>query len=109
MFVSRRLDDSWTNWTEPVNLGLEFNSKEWDASYSIDAAGEYAYFVSYDNSKSKSANIFRAKLPQPVKPEPVVLIYGKVLNFKTKKPISAEITYEILPDGKAKQEHHWVF
>ncbi len=100
MFVTRRLDDSWTNWTEPLNLGLEFNSSEWDASYSIDAAGEYAYFVSYENSTSKSADIFRAKLPQPVKPEPVVLVYGKVLNQNTKQPISAQISYEILPDGK---------
>jgi len=100
MFMTRRLDDSWTNWTEPINLGLEFNTKEWDASYSIDAAGEYAYFVSYSNSKSKSADIFRAKLPQPIKPDPVVLIYGKVLNSKTKKPISAKIFYETLPEGK---------
>lgn len=100
MYISKRLDDTWTRWSAPVNMGSAFNSPEWDASYSIDAAGEYAYFVSYKNSVNKSADIFVAKLPKEVKPDPVVLISGRVLNSKTKQPISAKIIYETLPDGK---------
>jgi outer membrane protein OmpA-like peptidoglycan-associated protein len=100
MYVSRRLDDTWTNWTEPMNLGPTFNSSVWDASYTIDAKGEYAYFVSYKNSIGRSADIFRAKLPQSVKPEPVALVHGTVYNSKTKEPIGGEITYEILATGK---------
>jgi outer membrane protein OmpA-like peptidoglycan-associated protein len=69
MFMSKRLDDSWTKWSEPVNLGLPFNSNDWDTGYSIDARGEYAYFSSYQNSNQ--SDIFRVKLPTPLQPTPV--------------------------------------
>ncbi|MEN7550171.1 OmpA family protein [Rapidithrix thailandica] len=100
MYMARRLDDTWTNWTEPVNLGPVFNSEDWDASYTIDASGEYAYFVSYKNSIDKSADLFRARLPETLRPDPVVLISGKVLNHKTHEPLAAEIVYEDLRSGK---------
>lgn len=99
IFVSRRLDDSWTLWSEPVNAGSLLNSKDWDASCTIDAKGEYVYFTSYSNANKGSADIFRAKLPQEIRPTPVVLISGKVLNSKTQQPISADIIYEVLAKG----------
>jgi outer membrane protein OmpA-like peptidoglycan-associated protein len=98
MFYTKRLDDSWTNWTEPVNLGPLINTSGWDAYYSITANGEYAYFVSSQNHES-AEDIYRIKLPQVIKPEIVTLVKGLVLNQKTKLPISASIHYEILPEG----------
>jgi outer membrane protein OmpA-like peptidoglycan-associated protein len=104
MFVSQRLDDTWQNWTEPLNLGKDLNSKDWDAAYTLDAAGEYAYFYSYKNSENDdigtNADIFRAKLPKEIRPEPVVLIHGKVYNSETKKVIAATIHYELMASGK---------
>ncbi|MCC5944683.1 MAG: OmpA family protein [Bernardetiaceae bacterium] len=97
MFMSRRLDDTWTKWSVPVNLGPTLNSKDWDAAYSIDAKGEYAYFAS--NRGSNHSNIYRAKLPEEVRPEPVLLIVGTVYNSKTNEPIGASIEYEILSNG----------
>lgn len=99
IFVSRRLDNSWTNWSVPQNIGLPVNSKGMDAYYSIPASGEYAYFISEEKATGKS-DIFRIKLPGPVKPNPLVLIYGKVLNSKTKEPIETGITYRDLDDDK---------
>ncbi|MES2731933.1 MAG: OmpA family protein [Bacteroidota bacterium] len=99
IFMSTRLDDSWQKWSEPINLGQQINTDEWDAYYSLPASGEYAYFTSYKNSLGKS-DIFRIKLPPQIKPEPVVLISGKVLNAKTKEPLEAKISYETLPNGK---------
>lgn len=92
IFVSRRLDNSWTKWSTPQNLGAPVNSKGVDGYYSIPASGEYAYYVSEEKSAGKT-DIFRIKLPSAVKPNPTVLIYGKVLNSKTKEPISTGITY----------------
>jgi outer membrane protein OmpA-like peptidoglycan-associated protein len=92
IFVSKRLDDSWTNWSTPQNLGMPVNSKGVDGYYSIPASGEFAYYVSEEKSLGKT-DIFRIKLPSAVKPNPVVLIYGKVLNSKTKEPIATGITY----------------
>ncbi|WP_291726887.1 OmpA family protein [Bernardetia sp.] len=103
MYVSRRLDDTWTNWSEPMNLGNVLNSAGWDAGYSIDASGEYAYFSSSKHSDTNTASkldIYRAKLHVEVRPDPVLLISGTVYNSKTKEPIGAEILYEMLPVGE---------
>jgi outer membrane protein OmpA-like peptidoglycan-associated protein len=99
IFVSRRLDDTWKNWSEPMNLGNKVNTNEWDAYFSTSAAGDYAYFVSSAN-KATSEDIFRIKLPTSAKPTSVVLISGKVLNSKTGEPLGAKIIYEELPSGK---------
>lgn len=98
VFMSRRLDNSWRKWSAPVNLGASINTKEDDQEYYISAKGDYAYFASGNNSYGL-LDIFRIKLPEKVKPNPVVLIYGKVFNSKTKEPIEAEVKYEFLTDG----------
>jgi outer membrane protein OmpA-like peptidoglycan-associated protein len=95
IFVTKRLDDSWVNWSEPKNLGPEINSSEWDAYYTLPASGEYAFMVSSNNSFGKS-DIFMIKQTEDAKPNPVTLLFGKVLNAKNNQPIEAEITYSIL-------------
>jgi outer membrane protein OmpA-like peptidoglycan-associated protein len=92
IFLTRRLDDSWTNWSKPENLGKPINTNNWDAYYSVPASGEYAYFVS-SKSGYGSSDIFRIKLPEMARPNPVVLVKGKVLNQKTKTPLQAVINY----------------
>jgi len=99
MFMTRRKDNTWTNWTTPQNLGPIINSANWDAYYSVPASGEYAYFSSENNSLGKT-DIFRIRLPKEMRPDPVVLVRGKVLDEKTKKPIEAKIIIETLQDGK---------
>ena len=99
IFVTRRLDNTWTNWSEPVNLGPTINTPGWDAYFSTTAAGDYAYFVSSIN-ESGSEDIYRIQLPQSAKPTGVQLISGKVLNAKTRQPLSAKISYELLPTGE---------
>lgn len=99
VWMTKRLDDTWTNWSTPVNMGDKINTPKFDAYFSIDASGEYAYFSSSNKSYGKS-DVFRIKMPQEAKPEPVVLIYGKVFDQKTNQPIKAKISYEELPSGK---------
>ncbi len=99
MFMSVRLDSTWSNWSEPINMGKGINTKGWDGFYTIPASGEFAYFVSSENSIGND-DIFRVKLPEELKPKKIVLISGKVLDSKTNKPVSAMILYETLPDGK---------
>jgi OmpA-OmpF porin, OOP family len=99
IYMSRRLDDTWEKWSEPVNLGNTINSDDWDSFYSLDAKGEYAYLVSSKNSLGES-DIVKVKLKEELRPSPVVLITGTVYNGKTKKPIGASIEYENLSDGK---------
>lgn len=97
LFMSKRLDDSWKNWTEPENMGDLINSEKWDAYYFFPASGEYAYFVSLVSEGNE--DIFRIKIPKRVRSEPVFLVYGKVTDTKTNLPVDAKIYYETLPDG----------
>jgi outer membrane protein OmpA-like peptidoglycan-associated protein len=92
IFLTRRLDETWTNWSEPENLGKPINTDDWDAYYSVPASGEYAYFVS-SKSGYGASDIFRIKLPEMARPNPVVLVKGKVLNKKTNTPLQAIINY----------------
>lgn len=65
IFVTKRLDDTWLNWSEPENLGKNVNTEKWEAYFSIDANMEYGYFCSYDTKGIKpNSDIFRIKLPE---------------------------------------------
>lgn len=99
MFITRRLDSTWQRWSEPENLGPQLNTPGWDAYYTVPASGEYAYFVSTENSYGMG-DIFRVKLPEELRPRPVVLVSGNVLDAKTGKPVMAEIKYENLETGR---------
>ncbi len=95
---AKRLDNSWTKWSDPVNLGSPINTPEWDAFFTMDAGGEYAYMTTDEKSYGAS-DIVRIKLLEKEKPDPVVLVSGNVYNAKTKQPLSASLVYETLPDG----------
>lgn len=99
IFMSRRLSDGWDQWSEPVNLGLGINTVGFDAYYTIPASGEYGYMVSNINSHGLT-DIIRFKLPETVKPDPVVLVEGRVLNARTQKPLQAVIRFDDLSTGK---------
>ncbi len=97
VYVSKRLDDTWTNWSEPENLGPEINSPLEDLFFNIPANSEHAYYsrgVSETNT-----DIFRIKLPVIKSPEIWVTVKGKLVDSKTGDPIGAKIIYEKLPDG----------
>ncbi len=94
IFVSRRLDDTWQHWSEPQNLGPSINTPGWDAYFTIDAKGEYAYLVSNDNSTGgENEDIFMIPLSQEARPEPVAVVTGKVLDSLTSRPVFARIYY----------------
>ena len=98
IFVTKRLDNSWRKWSKPKNLGPTINSSDWDTYYSISAKGDYAYLVSLKGSYGDN-DVFEIKLSEEARPDPVVLISGKVYNKKTKKPIGVQIVYEDLKTG----------
>lgn len=93
IFVSRRLDETWKKWSKPLNLGPVINSDGWDAYFTVPAKGDYAYLV-------RDGDIYRLRLNEELKPEPVVLLYGKVLDKKTNKPLFVDIEYEDLGTGE---------
>jgi outer membrane protein OmpA-like peptidoglycan-associated protein len=97
IFVTRRQDETWTNWSEPENLGPAINTGEWDGYFTIPASGEYAYLSSRANSLGED-DIFRVRLFPAIKPEPVAIVSGQVLDALTKKPVPAEVLLRVVGD-----------
>lgn len=93
IFVSRRLDDTWTSWSPPLNLGPVVNTPGFDTGFSLSAAADYAYF-------STGGLIQRLRLPAPARPVPTLLVRGRVMDARTRQPLVADVRYERLPDGQ---------
>jgi len=68
IYVTKRLDDTWTNWSEPVNLGNSINSSEHENSFVIDASAGRFYFVRWEDETH--TNIYTSELyiepPKPI-------------------------------------------
>ena len=99
IWMTKRLDKTWQKWSDPVNLGTPINTPDWDAFFTLDAGGEYAYMSTALNSLGES-DIVRVKLLEKERPAPVVMVTGNVFNAKTKEPLSASLVYQTLPDGE---------
>ncbi len=97
VYISRRLDDSWTNWTEPENLGPDINSTGDDVFFNIPPSGQYAYY-----SKALEVgkgDIYRIAMPVFYQPAPVVRVSGKVADATSGNPVMAKISYDLLPEN----------
>lgn len=104
IYLSRRLDDTWQNWSEPENLGAGFNSREDDIFFNFTENDEYAYFT---RGTETNTDIYKVKLPYYQKPEMlaslmggkyknpniIISIKGKVFDSKTNKPIESSIQF----------------
>ena len=64
IYRSSRLDDTWTHWSVPKNLGAGINSSKEETNFSI--SGDDIYFESYDLEK-EVRDIFKARLPKESK------------------------------------------
>ncbi len=93
IFVSKRLDNSWTNWSKPINLGPQVNSSSWDTYFTTPVSGEIAYMSS---DRSGSPKIYQLNISLANKPEAVNTFSGKVINAKTGEPISTDIEIRTL-------------
>ncbi|MDW7692736.1 OmpA family protein [Flammeovirgaceae bacterium SG7u.111] len=98
IYVTKRLDDTWLNWSEPKNLGERVNSKEDDLFFHMLPKGEEAYFTR--SVEYSDYDIFRVPMPIFFKPSPVATINGKIFNSATGEPMRAKVIYETIPEGK---------
>lgn len=104
IWMSNRLDDTWTKWSQPVNLGMTVNTSKQEAYFSVDARGEYAYVVSTFRSIG-GTDLAKILLDETLRPKPVVLISGKVYNAETRQPAKQwNINYETIDQDSASNE-----
>ncbi len=96
IYISRRLDNTWTNWTTPENLGSDINSEEDDIFFNIPPSGAHAYFTK--GAGEADADIYQIDLPIFYQPSPVVTVSGKVMNAENEEPVPATIEYMLMPE-----------
>lgn len=103
IYYSTRLDDSWRNWSEPVNVGAPVNTTGAETSFSFLGDDEWAYYVSSQDSDGYG-DIHKIKIAADIEEdttnatEEVVLatnaaISLKVVDKKTGQPLWSEIIF----------------
>ena len=89
VFMTTRLrDDSWTEWSEPVNLGAQINSPRQEWGYKISTDGSIAYYSNGDD-------LYMLELPQSMRPNAVATISGTVRD-ETGTTVGVTIRWEDL-------------
>lgn len=100
LFVSKRLDDSWTKWSKPVNMGKYINTLGGDTYFSIPESGSRAYIVGSGGIETNgSDDIFEFILPPSIRPEALFHVKGTVLDEKD-SAAAVVIRYIDMEDGK---------
>ena len=81
VFVSRRLDDTWENWSEPVNLGKYINTLDNDLDLSIPASGKKAYITRGGRADGYGGqDIYEFLMPFSMRPEQLFVLSGNVYD-----------------------------
>lgn len=86
IYKTTRLDDTWQNWSTPVNMGSPINTAADEFYFCIDREGQV--FTSRANSTLDGGNLDIFKLiPRDIK----IMITGTVYNEKNQQPIQANV------------------
>jgi outer membrane protein OmpA-like peptidoglycan-associated protein len=97
VFKSTRLSDSsWTEWSEPINIGRQINSPNDDWGYKPNVTGDTAYFAAFNREGGKGDwDIYTATIDKKAKPENLATVRGKVIDTDGKS-LEAAIRWENL-------------
>ncbi len=90
VYKTTRLDETWQNWSEPVNLGRTVNTGADDAYFSIDSKGNI--FTARSGAKVDGGNYDLLILrPRNIN----IVLSGMIYNEKTKQPIAANVDVKL--------------
>ncbi len=90
VYKATRLDETWLNWSEPVNLGKSVNTPSGDAYFSIDTHGNI--FTARSGARVDGGNFDLFILrPRNFK----ILLSGTTFNGKTKQPVTAAVEIKL--------------
>lgn len=102
VYKAERLDDTWTNWSQPVNLGKEVNTITNDWGYKISTDGERVYYAAARNNKAgqdQNLDIFQMTLPAKARPDKVCTVSGTITDINN-QPVAAQVVWEDLATGQ---------
>lgn len=104
IYYARRLGDSWTEWSEPVNAGANLNSSAFDAYFFTQPNGT-AYFSSNRNDSLANLYMSEVVIAKPEiesvdsVPEEILTDVPAVLNEEPEMP-DPVLVIETTKDGK---------
>lgn len=88
IYRTERLDDTWLNWSEPVNIGPPVNTDEFDAYFSMDASGTEIFttraLMTADGGSLDIIGLI---------PIPEITVSGYVRNINNNRPLEVELQY----------------
>lgn len=90
IYQSTRLDDTWANWSEPVNLGKPINTSALDFYFTIDKAGN-----AYTSRANKALDGAQLDIYTLVPKTININLRGVVLNEKTMEPLQSNVQIDI--------------
>lgn len=101
VFVATRLNEnSWTEWSRPINLGKAINGVGSDWGYRVNTLGTHAYFAAEGLPGSQGgSDIYVQELPKALRPQQVATIRGIVTDTEG-NPLQVTIKWEDLSTGK---------
>jgi outer membrane protein OmpA-like peptidoglycan-associated protein len=79
IFMSRRQDSTWTNWSNPIRLTEPINSVFDDSQPYFNMTSGYLYFTS---KRGGNSNIYRVQIAPPQPTE--ILVNGRILHSDEK-------------------------
>ena len=97
IYKSSRLDDTWTNWSEPVNLGKPINTGALDFYFTVDTQGNI--FTSRANKALEGAQL---DLYMLVPKTFAITLAGNVYNQKTNDPLQANVEIRLVDQNPLK-------
>ncbi len=92
--------NSWTEWSEPINLGKDVNGSDDDWGYRVTPDGKYAFFSTSNQPDGRGENdIFQITLPKAVRPQESVAIISGEIKDEDGNPIAADVIAQDLATG----------
>lgn len=88
LFFSKITKDGWQ---KPTNLGYPINTHNEEIGLIVNADGTEGLFSSNLEGGFGELDIYRFKLPQHLKPDPVTYVKGLIKDAETKMPLAASI------------------
>jgi outer membrane protein OmpA-like peptidoglycan-associated protein len=96
IFMAKRLDESWTNWTPPTAVAEPINSVADDSQPYFNMSSGFLYFSS---KRDGSSDIFRVQIAPPSPTE--LTVTGRIINGKTGDLVKDAIVWYGEMGGKA--------
>lgn len=103
IYMSRRLDNTWKNWSKPVNLGSPINTEGYDYDFTLSKDGLHAFWCSDVGTIGKGDILYLNMADCPIDIYPsgsYTLCEGDTLRLEAGYVADAFASYQWLKDGQ---------